>query len=96
MVNIRRKHAPAFKARVSLDALKETKTIAELASYYSVHPTQITKWKKQALVILSQGFSGKQRSREVDKNQLIEELYRHIGQLKVEIDFLKKKMGLFE
>ncbi len=55
--NIRRIHSPAFKAKVALEAIKEQKTIAKLASLYSVHPTQITKWKKKALEILSQGFS---------------------------------------
>jgi transposase len=95
--NIRRVHAPAYKARVALEALKETKTIAEIASTYHVHTTQIVKWKKQALDILSQGFTtGKQKKREKDERELIQELYRQIGKLKVETDFLKKKMGLFE
>ena len=94
--NIRRIHAPTFKARVALDALREVKTIAELSSLYEVHSTQIIKWKKQALDILNQGFTGKQKKKESDERELIQELYRQIGQLKVELDFLKKKMGLFE
>lgn len=94
--SIRRIHAPALKAKVALDALKEVKTIAELSNYYSVHATQITKWKKQALAILTQGFAEKHKRKENDDKVLIQELYRQIGQLKVEIDFLKKKMGLFE
>ncbi len=96
VTNIRKIHAPIFKAKVALDALKETKTIAELSSHYSVHPTQITKWKKQAFEILTHGFNGRQKKKEHNDHELIQELYRHIGQLKVEIDFLKKKMGLFE
>jgi len=92
---IRRVHAPAFKARVALEAIKEIKTIAELASMYSVHPTQITKWKRQALDILSAGFSEKQKKKEHDERELVQELYRQIGRLKVEVDFLKKKMGIF-
>lgn len=94
--NIRRVHPPAFKAKVVIDAIKETKTIAELASQYAIHPTQITKWKHIALDIITQGFSTQQKHREKDDTDLIQELYRQIGRLKVEVDFLKKKMGIFE
>ena len=94
--NIRKVHAPAFKAKVALEAIKETKTIAELAGMYSIHSTQITKWKRQALDILAAGFSEKQRKKEHDNRELVQELYQQIGRLKVEVDFLKKKMGLFE
>ena len=93
---IRRVHPPAFKAKVALEALREQKTIAQLSSFYGVHETQITKWKKQALEILTQGFSGKRERKEKDDRELTQELYRQIGRLKVEVDFLKKKMGLFE
>ena len=93
--NIRRVHPPVFKAKVAVDAIKEQKTIAELASQYAIHPTQITKWKKQALEILAQGFSGKQEQKQKNDTDLIQELYRQIGRLKVEVDFLKKKMGIF-
>lgn len=94
--NIRRIHAPAFKARVALEALREQKTIAEIASMYSVHTTQITKWKRQALDILTLGFGAGQKQRDKDDHELVQELYRQIGRLKVEVDFLKKKMGIFE
>jgi transposase len=93
---IRRVHPPAFKAKVAIDALKEQKTIAQLSSSYGVHETQITKWKKAALEILTSGFSGKQERNQQADRELIQELYRQIGRLKVEVDFLKKKMGLFE
>lgn len=89
-------HPPAFKAKVAIDALREQKTIAQLSSFYGVHETQITKWKKQALEILTQGFSGKRERKEKDDRELTAELYRQIGRLKVEVDFLKKKMGIFE
>jgi transposase-like protein len=94
--NIRRVHPPAFKAKVAIDTIKETKTIAELASQYAIHPTQITKWKHIALDIITQGFSTQQKHKEHDDRELIQELYRQIGRLKVEVDFLKKKMGIFE
>lgn len=54
---IRRVHPPVFKAKVAVEALREQRTIAELSSMYAVHGTQITKWKRQALDILTQGFS---------------------------------------
>ena len=92
---MRRVHPPAFKAKVALEAIKEQKTIAELASLYSVHPTQITKWKKRAVDLLSQGFSEQQKQQEHNDRELIQELYQQIGRLKVEVDFLKKKMGIF-
>lgn len=93
--NIRRVHPAAFKAKVALEAIKEQKTISELASMYSIHPTQITKWKKRALDILSQGFSEQKKQQEHNDRELIQELYQQIGRLKVELDFLKKKMGIF-
>lgn len=94
--NIRRIHAPAFKAKVALEALREQKTIAELSSMYSVHSTQITKWKRQALDILTLGFGVGQKQRNKDDHDLVQELYQQIGRLKVEVDFLKKKMGIFD
>ena len=88
-------HPPAFKAKVAIEALREQKTIAQISSLFGIHETQITKWKHQALEILTQGFSNKQKQREHDDRELIQELYRQIGRLKVEVDFLKKKMGIF-
>ena len=93
--DIRRVHPPAFKAKVAVEALKEQKTIAELSSFFGIHETQITKWKKHALEILAQGFSGKREQKTKNDQELIQELYRQIGRLKVEVDFLKKKMGIF-
>lgn len=94
--DIRRVHPPAFKAKVALEAIKEQKTIAEIASIYGIHPTQITKWKKRALDGLSQVFSDKWKTEEKHKDVLIQELYRQIGKLKVERDWIKKKIGLIE
>ena len=94
--NIRRVHPPAFKARVALEAIKEQKTIAELSSIYEVHSTQITKWKHRALVGLEQLFSDKWKKDEVKRDELLRALYEQIGKLKVESDWLKKKIGLIE
>ena len=94
MKNKRRNHSAAFKTKVALAAIKADKTIAELASEYEVHPNQITQWKKKLLEATPEVFS---RSRQRDRqkqDELTEHLYQQIGQLKVEVDWLKKKSGL--
>ncbi len=93
---IRRVHPPAFKAKIALEALKEQKTIAELASIYGVHTTQIKQWKQQAIALLQEGFSDKRKHYEQDKAELIEDLYKQIGKQKVANDWLKKKIGIIE
>jgi putative transposase len=93
---IRRFHSPSFKAQVALAAIKEEKTIAELASLYAVHSTQIVKWKKQAIESLGEVFSDKRDRKIKEERENTEELYRQIGKQKVEIEFLKKKVGIFD
>ena len=93
---IRRVHPPAFKAKVALEAIKEQKTIAELSSIYGVHSSQITKWKKRALDYIAQIFSDKFQQQTKSNDELIQELYKQIGKLQVEKDWLKKKIGLIE
>ena len=84
----RRKHSPSFKAKVALEAIKGEETIAVLASRYEVHPNLVTKWKKelqdQAASVFGEDHPKKQKQEET----LVAELYRQIGQLKVENDFL--------
>ena len=80
-----------FMARVALEAIKEEKTIAEISSQYEVHRTQITKWRKRALEGIVGIFQGKEGKEVGDKERGIDELYRQIGQLKVENEWLKKK-----
>jgi transposase len=92
--NLRRKHTPSFKAKVALEAIKEQMTGAEMASQYQVHPGQIRNWKGVATKGLIDLFSDKRRSKDQDREKLIEELYRQIGQMKVDLDWLKKKAGL--
>jgi len=93
MKNKRRNHSAQFKAKVALAAAKGDKTIAELASQYEVHPNQITKWKKQLLESLPEIFNRSRKKDQHRKDELTEHLYQQIGQLKVELDWLKKKSG---
>lgn len=93
---IRRQHPPAFKAKVAIEAVKGEKTIAELASTFQVHPTQIKQWKDILLANLNALFSGKYKSRDKEHYELLTSLYEQIGRLKVEADWLKKKIGIIE
>jgi len=90
----RRRFSADFKAKVALAALREDKTRAELASEFDVHGNQISEWKKQLLDALPEVF-GKRREQDAkQQEELVEALYQQIGQLKVELDWLKKKSGM--
>ena len=86
----RRNHAPAFKARVALDALKGEQTIADLSQRYQVHPNQITEWKKQLLEHAEDVFS---KEKKVDQGSSVKDLHAKIGQLSMENDFLSVALG---
>jgi transposase len=89
----RRKFSVEFKTKVVLEALKERHTTEELAKKFSLHPNQITTWKKEFLDNAHSAFGsdgGKEMLRE--KDEMIDKLYAQIGQREVEIDFLKKKL----
>jgi transposase len=90
----RRKFSADFKARVVLEALKERSTVEELAKKYEIHPNQIHTWKKEFINNASLVFSSGDRQMEDKKHQEEEreKLYAQIGQQKVEIDWLKKKL----
>lgn len=88
----RRKFSSDFKAKVVLEAFKERSTIEELAGKYELHPTQINLWKKEAMSKLSQVFGRRDDEDDKTTEAQTEKLYAQIGQLKVENDFLKKKL----
>ncbi len=89
----RRKHRPAFKAKVALEAVKGEETVAQLAVRYEVHPGQIQAWKK-ALVEGASGVFGNGKEQKARSDAaLVARLYQEIGQLKVERDFLAERSG---
>ena len=92
MANMRTKRTSEFKAKVALAAIRGDQTVAELASPYKVHPNQITNWKRQAQEQMVAAFDSKKSKSIKDDERLKEELYRQIGQLKVELDWLKKNL----
>ncbi len=90
----RKRHSSGFKAQVALEAIQNQRTIAQIASEYKVHPSQVTKWKRRLKEELPQSFADNGKKRDTSSEQLVDELYRQIGQLKVELDWLEKKTSL--
>ena len=95
MSNKIKKYTASDKAKIALEALKGTMTYAEISSKYKVHSSQIQKWKNLLKDKIGIIFSEQQLKKDHEKDELIDELYKQIGQLKVEIDWLKKKSELF-
>ncbi len=93
---MRKSFSPDFMAKVALAAIKGDMTTAELSSKYEVHRSQINTWRKRALEGHRKIFKGKRDKSIKDNEKLIDDLYRQIGQLKVENDWLKKKATLFD
>lgn len=91
---IRRKFDARFKAKVALEAIKGEKTLSQLSSDYGVHPNQISKWKKELLKGMSEIFNKNNVKQENNQKEKIENLYQSIGELKVENDWLKKKLEI--
>lgn len=89
----RKKHTAAFKAKVALEAAKEIKTLSELSSQYEVHAAQISQWKKHLLEGIADVFSTQRKNGDCTKK--FDELYRQIGEVTVERDWLKKKLNFF-
>ena len=96
-MSTRRKFTPELKAQIVLEILKENKTIPELAAEYEIHPNQLLRWKSEAVEKMHILFT--KESDEVDKLQKkhdseVQDLTQQIGQLSIEVNWLKKKSGL--
>jgi transposase-like protein len=91
----RKQFTAAFKAKVALEAVKGLRSVNELAGLYQVHPVQIAAWKKRLVEGAPEMLAdGRRKAGVADGEALSAQLYQQIGQLKVELDFLKKKSGL--
>lgn len=86
----RKNYSAEFKAKVALEAIRDEKTLVELAAKYQVHPNLVTKWKRQAIDGMVGAFSGKAERNDASHEEQIKELHAKIGQLTVERDFLSK------
>lgn len=93
---MRKKFEAGFKARVALEAVKGEKTLAELSSQYGVHANMISRWKSELLAKLPTMFDSKTSRRDNGEHEKIEVLYKNIGELKVENDWLKKKLEILK
>jgi len=89
----RQRHSDGFKAKVALAALKGDRTVAQLASAFDVHSTQVSQWKKQLQEGASGVFAAGRPSDSVDHEAREAELYQQIGKLQMELDWLKKKVA---
>ena len=97
MVTMKKQYSPHFKAQVILEVLKEEKALTQIASEHSVHPTQVRKWKAQAVEGLPKLFADEQKARralEAEHERQMDELYAEIGRLTTQLAWLKKKSGL--
>jgi len=92
----RKRYSDEFKGQIALEAAKGLRTIAEIASEHGLHPNQISQWKKELLEGLPAIFHDKRKREHADEEKLKERLYGQIGQLKVELDWLKKKTGFID
>ena len=90
----RKEHSGAFKAKVALEAVKGERTLNELAGQFEVHPSQVVQWKQRLIAGAGELFNGGVERDAAQEAELRDRLYQEIGQLKVELDWLKKKHEL--
>jgi len=91
-MNKRKRYSAEFKAKVAVEALKEQKTLSELAAQYQIHAVQISTWKKQLLDGAALIFNNSTNNNQKKQQNLEDHLYQEIGRLKIELDWLKKKL----
>jgi transposase len=89
----RTRYSADFKSKVARAALREESTLAEIAARFSIHPNQVSEWKRQAVEGLTEVFTGKTVNKDIMHEVQIKELHAKIGQLTVERDFLAKAFG---
>jgi transposase-like protein len=94
MPRTRKNYPPSLKAKVAIEAIRGVKTAAQIAQAFDVHPNLVAGWKKQAMEQLQTVFAGQPATKQTDTEK--DELYQQIGRLKVELDFLKKRVGLHD
>ena len=95
MKRMRKSFDGTLKAKVALEAIKGEKTLSQIASQYKIHVNQIRQWKQRVMEELPGLFSRKREKSQAESEELVAELYRQIGQLKVELDWVKKKSDPF-
>jgi len=89
----RRKFNAEFKTKVAIEAIRGLKTLNEISSEYEVHPNQVSQWKKQLVTGAPQIFRDQRSNVSNQEDKKVEKLYQEIGQLQVELNWLKKKTG---
>ena len=90
----RKHHGGAFKARVAIEAIAGHKTVSEIASAYEIHPSQVAKWKAEALARLPEVLADGRKVAADSRPPREARLYEEIGRLRMEVEYLKKKLGL--
>lgn len=95
MTTTRKQYSAKFKARVAVEAIRGEKTLSQLGSQFKVHPIHIAKWRKAALEQIPELFVDG-RTRKGQNGEDSDALYEQIGRLKVELDWLKKKVGMLD
>lgn len=88
---MRKYHSKEFKAQVALEALKEEKAVSEIGAIYEVHPNMVSEWKRHLMDFAAEAFQRGKSQEEKESAKLEEVLYKEIGKLKIEVEFLKKK-----
>ena len=91
----RRQHSAQYKFQVALEATRGDKTVSQIASVHSVHPNQVSQWKRQLLESGPEAFSRKRVGQEREQEEREAELYEQIGRLRMELEWLNKKAGPF-
>ena len=93
---MRKQHSATFKAKIVLEAMRETKTLSQIAAEYQIHPTLVTRWRAEAEQGLAEHFErgASQDEKAEAQEKKIAELYQEIGRLSTQVNWLKKKSGL--